>query len=112
MGAWLQRTPALVGGLFIMLLLMVMVACLLCFHSYLAMTNLTTWESISWYNISYLRSVSPEDGSPFSRSIYENLAVYCVPWWCLPLPCHGCDDESVFPKRTEDDWLIWELGEP
>ena len=79
-------------------MLLVMVTCLVCFHSYLALANITTWESISWYNISYLKSLSPEDGSPFSQSIRMNLAIYC---------CSDCC--KVF--QTEDGWLLWELGE-
>ncbi|CAL1150189.1 unnamed protein product [Cladocopium goreaui] len=96
--SWLRRAPLLLLGTLVKCMLLVMVTCLVCFHSYLALANITTWESISWYNISYLKSLSPEDGSPFSQSIRMNLAIYC---------CSDCC--KVF--QTEDGWLLWELGE-
>ncbi len=33
---------------------LIMVLCLLCFHSYLILANLTTWECSSWRRITYL----------------------------------------------------------
>ena len=92
--AWIRNVPLLVVGTFVKSLLFIMVTCLVCFHSYLAMANITTWESISWYNISYLKSLNPEEGSPFSQSIRMNLAMYCC----------SC-------KVNEDGWMLWELGE-
>lgn len=105
---WLNRSPGLLLGMFVMAFLEMMVACLLCFHSYLAMSAMTTWENMSWHNISYLRSSMPEEGSPFSLSIRANLASYCCPPWCPILPCLGPSPI----KRTEEGYAIWELGEP
>lgn len=101
--------PLLCVGLFVMALLLFMVTCLLCFHTYLALTNLTTWESISWHNISYLRTLDPSHGSPFSHSLRLNLATYC----CLPLcPSRGCCWSGPSPvKLNEDGWAMWDLGE-
>mmetsp|Transcript_71665 Transcript_71665/g.213888 ORF Transcript_71665/g.213888 Transcript_71665/m.213888 type:complete len:440 (-) Transcript_71665:78-1397(-) len=104
----LNRSPMLLLGLVFMVLLLFMVSCLLVFHSYLAMTNMTTWENISWHNISYLRSLPPEDGSPFSLSLRANLVAYCCPPWC---PAQGCGGPDPV-KRTEDGWAVWELGDP
>merc|ERR1712224_504426 len=87
---------------------MIMVSCLLCFHSYLAISNLTTWENISWHNISYLRSIAPEDGSPFSQSLCKNLAMYCCQMWCIRLCCA----RAAVIDRDEDGWAVWELGDP
>ena len=67
--AWLNLYPGLCLGLVVMGLLHLMVTCLVCFHSFLAMSNITTWENMSWHNISYLRSIPPEEGSPFSLSV-------------------------------------------
>lgn len=97
---WLAQAPLLVLGTVVQSLLLLMVTCLVCFHSYLALANITTWENMSWYNISYLKSLSPEDGSPFSQSIRMNLALYCCAHFCKGLS-----------QQTEDGWLIWELGE-
>mmetsp|Transcript_110696 Transcript_110696/g.220056 ORF Transcript_110696/g.220056 Transcript_110696/m.220056 type:complete len:422 (+) Transcript_110696:99-1364(+) len=102
---WINVMPSLVFGLILMVLLFIMVTCLLAFHSYLAMANLTTWENISWHHISYLRSLHPEDGSPFSQSLGSNLAAYCCP---APQLCWV----SAARQRTEDGWAVWELGEP
>lgn len=90
--------PLLVIGLCVIALLLLMVACLLCFHTYLAMINLTTWENVSWHHISYLRGLRP-NGSPFSISLPSNLATYC----CMPV--------SQDIKHTEDGWAAWELGD-
>jgi len=106
--AWVNQAPALCLGLFVIALLLIMVSCLLCFHTYLAVSNTTTWENISWHNISYLRSLPPEDGSPFSTTLSANLAVYCCPYW---FPGFGCCSDTPPLKRTEDDWAIWELGD-
>lgn len=102
---WINMMPTLLFGLVLMILLFFMVTCLLAFHSYLALANLTTWENISWHHISYLRSLHPEDGSPFSQSLSSNLMAYCCP---APRSCLG--SESL--QRTEDGWAVWELGEP
>eukprot|EP00930_Biecheleria_cincta_P042121 TRINITY_DN28978_c0_g1_i1.p1 TRINITY_DN28978_c0_g1~~TRINITY_DN28978_c0_g1_i1.p1 ORF type:complete len:451 (-),score=52.32 TRINITY_DN28978_c0_g1_i1:44-1396(-) len=106
---WVSENPLLLLGILVMGLLEIMVTCLLCFHTYLALTNMTTWENMSWYNISYLRGLPPEDGSPFSISLKTNLAAYC----CLPLfPELGCCAGSPAPvKLTEDGYAIWDLGE-
>lgn len=54
-----------------------MVTCLLGYHSYLALTNQTTWENISWEKISYIKQFKRKDGSPFSRGVLANLYYYC-----------------------------------
>ena len=36
------------------------VSCLLCFHTFLMLANLTTWEHISWLQITYLSLASAE----------------------------------------------------
>merc|ERR1711972_604442 len=104
--------PGLLLGLLLIGMLLTMVSCLLCFHSYLAMVNLTTWESMSWHGISYLRSLPPEEGSPFSSSLRANLAVYCFPPWCsgVEARCSGNGPRNQV-SRTEEGWAIWELGQ-
>jgi len=87
----------LVGGLTIILLFVIMVFCLLVFHTYLALANITTWESMSWFRISYLKELRVEKGSPFSSTVQGNLAIY-----------FRSDCRRV--RRTPDGWAIWELG--
>ena len=64
-----------------------MVTCLLVFHSFLAMKNLTTWEFLSWQRISYLKEFERGNGSPFSVGCRKNLRQYCClsqHEWSLP----------------------------
>lgn len=102
---WLSELPLLLLGLFMIGLLQIMVTCLLFFHTYLAISNVTTWENISWHNISYLRSLAPEEGSPFSRSLCNNLAAYCCQVWCI----RYCFPRAGVLKRDDDEWAVWEL---
>jgi palmitoyltransferase len=54
-----------------------MVGSLFSYHSYLASVNLTTWESLSWHKISYLKEWPTHMGSPFSNGVKKNLAYFC-----------------------------------
>ncbi|CAK8994080.1 Palmitoyltransferase ZDHHC12-A (Zinc finger DHHC domain-containing protein 12-A) [Durusdinium trenchii] len=99
---WLVRAPLLLVGIGVKCLLLLMVTCLVCFHSYLALANITTWENMSWHNISYLKGLDPEHGSPFSQSLSFNLAVYF---------CSKSAIRRGSVKETEDGWILWELGE-
>ena len=96
---WLAQAPLLLMGIGVKSLIFIMVTCLVGFHSYLALANVTTWENMSWHHISYLKGLDPDVGSPFSRSWRSNLALYC------------CSHLSELGKRTEDGWMVWELGE-
>merc|ERR1712190_505397 len=51
----LEPSVLLVVGLLLIAMLFFMVVCLLSFHSYLLLANLTTWEHVSWNRISYLK---------------------------------------------------------
>jgi len=112
----LFRAPLLILGMTVMIFLLIMVICLFIFHSYLAMVNVTTWESMSWHHITYLRSIPPEDGSPFGASLRTNLVAYCcAPWFPAEraaVRCTESEDSRSSLKRTEDGWMVWELGEP
>lgn len=67
-----------------------MVACLWGFHTYLALVNQTTWETVSWEKISYLKKWPKIYGSPFSKGVWSNLSTYC---------CHS-------PIQTHTNWTI------
>jgi len=54
-----------------------MVLSLLLFHTYLSCANLTSWETLSWYRISYLKDWASEWGSPFSKGVFKNLKHFC-----------------------------------
>jgi len=107
---WAFHFPLLALAVAMMTFLEVMVLLLAFFHTWLAMINLTTWETISWVGVSYLRSIPAEEKkSPFSKSCCGNLRAYCCPPWCFPAPVCCCSDPL---ERTEDGWAIWEFGEP
>ena len=53
-----------------------MLLSLIIFHTYLILNNLTTWESLSWNKISYMRLWPRKYGSPFDRGSVQNLKLY------------------------------------
>jgi len=64
---------------------------LIVFHSYLASTNTTTWECLSWNKISYLKLWPRKFGSPFNIGLRKNLRLY----FCFSL--------------TGDNYFVWRL---
>ena len=71
-----------------------MLASLVIFHTYLAINNLTTWECLSWSNISYMIVWPRKYGSPFSKGLKANLMFY---FW-YPLKVHEVMQWEL-PKR-------------
>jgi hypothetical protein len=53
-----------------------MTSSLVLIHSVLASNNLTTWESLSWKKISYMKIWPEKYGSPFFVSYRDNLKSY------------------------------------
>ena len=70
---------------------MLFVVYLIVFHSYLAATNTTTWECLSWDKISYLKLWPKKLGSPFNIGLKKNLRLY----FCFNL--------------TGDNYFVWRL---
>ncbi|CAE8717227.1 unnamed protein product [Polarella glacialis] len=104
----LEPSVVLLVGLLFIALFFIMVACLLSFHLFLFLTNLTTWEHASWNRITYLRRLNQDRGSPFGRSILWNATAYCVgAFWC-PLPLR----RLAGLRYEEDGGVIWEMAEP
>eukprot|EP01016_Furgasonia_blochmanni_P047395 TRINITY_DN6960_c0_g1_i3.p1 TRINITY_DN6960_c0_g1~~TRINITY_DN6960_c0_g1_i3.p1 ORF type:complete len:591 (-),score=136.28 TRINITY_DN6960_c0_g1_i3:87-1793(-) len=56
---------------------LVMVGMLIGYHVFLMVSNLTTWENLSWHKISYLREWPEEAGSPFDTGMKDNVMYYC-----------------------------------
>lgn len=52
---------------------------LMFYHVYFMLANMTTWEYISWNEITYLEGFEKKDGSPFSVSSLANLCIYMKP---------------------------------
>ncbi|KAF4690381.1 hypothetical protein FOZ60_000260 [Perkinsus olseni] len=96
-------------------LFLVMLTCLVSYHTYLACRGVTTWEDISWYRISYLKRIRPSEGTPFSRSLAVNLAAYCCPpSGCCWNPClrpaeRKASDLVVYAPGGE---ALWKAGTP
>jgi len=102
-GTRMTKFPSLLlicGGIVIGTLLL-LVSCLWSFHLFLALANMTTWENVSWHRITYLRSIAQEKGSPFSRSLCDNLKIYC----CSP-------GASSAYRYDESGYTVWEPGPP
>ena len=53
-----------------------LVTFLLCFHTYLAFSNKTTWEVLSRKRITYFNNI-PEGHNPFNLGVSKNLYFYC-----------------------------------
>lgn len=81
-GPWIESNWMVVLGFVVNANFAVMVTFLLGFHSYLAMSNKTTWEQLSWDKIGYIVKWPRHLGSPFTRGVVKNLQFYC----CKPLP--------------------------
>lgn len=103
----LEPSIVLLMGLLLIAVFFIMVFCLLTFHSFLMLANMTTWEHISWTRISYLRPLASERGSPYSRSSWENVTAYCcAPAWC-PERLRRC----AALRRDEAGGVTWDLAE-
>ena len=63
---------SLLGEIFFVLML----SSLISFHVYLLMNNFTTWETLSWNKISYMRIWPRKYGSPFDKGVRQNLKLY------------------------------------
>ncbi|CAL9159769.1 unnamed protein product [Musa hybrid cultivar] len=88
---------------FIMIVLLVPLAfcvifliLLLLFHSYLALTNQTTYETVKRRRILYLRGI-PAGVHPFSNGIFRNLRAFC----CSRVGIY--DMEAVPPMEELED---------
>ncbi|CAG9332133.1 unnamed protein product [Blepharisma stoltei] len=79
---WLVENWLRLLLMIVLLFFTLMVTCLLGFHSYLALHNVTTWEIMSWSKISYLKNWPEGSQSPFSKGFVGNLYQYC----CEKLP--------------------------
>lgn len=103
----LEPSVVLLAGLLVIALFFLMVTCLLFYHTFLLLTNLTTWEHVSWKRITYLKQLPEERGSPFARSIAWNVASYCCgAFWC-PVPIR----RLASLRYEEDGGVIWEMSE-
>ena len=69
----------------------VAVAFLIIFHTYLALSNLTTWECLSWSKVSYLTNWPTKYRSPFNIGLINNVKLY----FCY--------------KLKNDDYYVWKM---
>lgn len=85
----IQPTPASLALLFTVVLLMsgwfLFLCSLLALHTYLIAKGLTSWEYLSWMNITYLKIWPRKYGSPFSAgSTIDNFKLF---FRTRPGPC-------------------------
>lgn len=101
----LRPSVLLLFGLLFIAMFALMVLCLLSFHLFLLISNMTTWEQMSWKRITYLKSRQESDGSPFSRTIVSNVLMYCFgPSWC---PTRLKRHAGL--KYDENGSILWEV---
>mmetsp|Transcript_34578 Transcript_34578/g.47917 ORF Transcript_34578/g.47917 Transcript_34578/m.47917 type:complete len:533 (-) Transcript_34578:223-1821(-) len=74
---WIQANLIALVTSLVLLIVVLFVGTLWIFHTYLAVTNQTTWELTRNHKISYLSNV-PENVAPFSRGILTNLKEFCL----------------------------------
>eukprot|EP01055_Gregarina_sp_Pseudo9_P005721 Gregarina_sp_Pseudo_9__5720@NODE_828_length_2156_cov_4_363722_g777_i0_p1_GENE_NODE_828_length_2156_cov_4_363722_g777_i0NODE_828_length_2156_cov_4_363722_g777_i0_p1_ORF_typecomplete_len530_score53_77DHHC/PF01529_20/4_8e03DHHC/PF01529_20/1_2e30Comm/PF15957_5/1_2e03Comm/PF15957_5/0_52_NODE_828_length_2156_cov_4_363722_g777_i05452134 len=76
--------------------LAIMTSCLFFYHAFLIGTNLTTWETMSWHKITYLKSKKKTHGSPFgSGTCKANCILAILP--CLPEGKHRAQLLKIDP---------------
>lgn len=77
---WLQTNWVTLLASLICVFFFFMVGSLAVMHIYLALSNLTTWEYLSWQKISYMKVWPKKYGSPFSKgSRIANFHMYLFP---------------------------------
>lgn len=82
---------------------------LCCFHTFLAMSNMTTFELHKGSRIDYLADFEECD-LPFSKGLCTNIRLFC---WVLPRGTSGID-AGVGPRNRKLRWLpaIWDFDPP
>jgi hypothetical protein len=73
-GEWAEENIKFVILGFIGMTLGILIGFLWVYHFCLALKNLTTWESLRWEKIEYMKN---HEHSPFSTGIFRNLRYYC-----------------------------------
>lgn len=73
---WLARNAAALVFVACLAAISIFLTALLLFHSYLVVTNQTTYETTRRKRISYLRNV-PDGVNPFSRGPLHNVLTFC-----------------------------------
>jgi hypothetical protein len=71
--------PLLLVVVVVYFFLLIGLVSLMAYHVRFMATNLTTWEYLSWKDITYLDGYEQKDGSPFSLSTAANLCIYLRP---------------------------------
>ena len=80
-----------IATLFIESVFVLVVACSIIFHTYLLLSNLTTWECLSWSKVSYLTNWPRKNRSPFNIGLINNFKLY----FCYNL--------------KKDDYFVWKM---
>lgn len=92
--------PLGIATLLVVCPFMLFLVYLLSFHSYLSITNTTTWECLSWSKISYLKVWPRKLGSPFNIGACSNLRLYF---------CYTLKEDNQFvwrmPKKIPPEYL-------
>lgn len=95
--------------------LCIMTLCLFFYHFFLVGTNLTTWETVSWHKITYLKSKKKAYGSPFgSQTCKANCILALIPFLPEGRRSHQLlkidPVDKIVPSRVvigPDNAMIW-----
>jgi len=84
-----------------MLCFFILTSSLLVFHTFLALNNLTTWEYLSWMNVTYMKVWPKRYGSPFTKGKKENMKLYCFFPWARSLYIYPWKMPKKMPALTK-----------
>ncbi|CAH8612521.1 unnamed protein product [Dicrocoelium dendriticum] len=104
---WFRINGLFLTVMIVLALIGVPVTALLGFHIYLALANRTTWETVAYENITYLRHLEDRT-NPFNQGCVRNCYFFC----CSPFP-FGWDllyAEAVEQKNLEPSRPIYPTG--
>jgi len=80
-----------IATLIIESVLIAVVAFLIVFNTYLALSNITSWECRTWSKVSYLTNWPTKYRSPFNIGLISNVKLY----FCY--------------KLKNDDYFVWKM---
>ncbi|KAF8560964.1 hypothetical protein P879_06973 [Paragonimus westermani] len=73
---WFRANGLFLAEILVLLFIGIPITILLGFHTYLALANRTTWETLAYENIAYLRDLEDRT-NPFNQGCVRNCYAFC-----------------------------------